>query len=186
MTTISWNQPEKILTNFVYKVADRISGTISSINSGSQRRERDFEVHSAGAITKTTTTEEVDLDDNDWITKTLPRLEKIAHLPENWDGLGSQGTDSSIVQSIIFMLSQLQNSFDVDIIVPYVCPIAGGGIQLEWTLGNKHVELEFIDKDTIAFLTEEMLDSEEKMRSGEISLRNMNEIRTILNWLMTS
>ena len=62
--------------------------------------------------------------------------------------------------------------------VPFVCPIEGGGIQLEWTKEGKHLELEFSLDGEIVWLTEEGDD----MEAGECKIDDYNKIKELFAW----
>jgi len=121
-------------------------------------------------------------EDNDWIAKTLPLLWKVAELPENWDGEGSPGTSLKIIDAVERLLSRLEESGIGDIPVPFVCPVAGGGVQLEWSSSRRHLEMEFLDASTIAFLQEERTPQGEETDTGEYPVTATEKTRQLLNW----
>jgi hypothetical protein len=112
------------------------------------------------------------------------KIDEIKELPENWNGYGSSGIDEGILKSVLSLLEKLKNTRDIKLSIPFVCPVSGGGIQFEWSLGCKHLELEFSDNDTIVFLKEETVNDIPQMSSGEISANDMNEICLLLEWLI--
>ena len=67
--------------------------------------------------------------------------------------------------------------------LPFVCPIAGGGLQIEWSFGGKEVELELVDECTIGFLRAEAAPSGRIIESGEYPISDINKSRELLDWL---
>jgi len=79
-------------------------------------------------------------------------------------------------------LGHLQDSRLGAIPVPFVCPVSGGGIQFEWTSSKKHLEIEFMDASTAAYLTEEQTPQGELTESGEFSAADAEFTRLLLDW----
>jgi len=121
-------------------------------------------------------------DGNEWIEKVLRLLHRVAELPYNWDGEGSPRPDPGIVSAVKGLLDRLQDSRLGAIPVAFVCPVGGGGIQLEWSSSGKHLEIEFMDVSTIVFLKEELTPQGESMASGEYPLANVESTRQLLDW----
>jgi hypothetical protein len=135
-----------------------------------------------GKSTTIRTVSEVRADGTDWIANTLPRLEHVAHLPGNWDGRGSPGTDQRIVEAAVSLLTSLRHYGVCGVPVPFLCPIAGGSLQFEWTSGGKHIEIEFVDDKSIVFLKEERTPQGASMESDEIPLSRIGKIMQLLDW----
>lgn len=70
---------------------------------------------------------------------------------------------------------------------PHITWIKPNGIQFEWNIGNKHLEIEF-GENSILYLTEEnkeILESEELFLTNEEStLKTINELNYIFDWLL--
>ena len=119
--------------------------------------------------------------ETDWLTETFLRLKKVAELSNNWDGRGSPGTEPGIVAAAVDLLNRIREDVRSDIPAAFVCPIAGGGLQFEWTSEQQHVELEFVDENTIVFLKEEKTGEQEEMDSGSYRLTNTDRTRQLLD-----
>ncbi len=63
---------------------------------------------------------------------------------------------------------------------PFVCPIEGGGLQIEWDLGKRHVELEFEDADTVVALWQDGDD----MHTSEFPASHVERVVGLLKWLL--
>ena len=129
-----------------------------------------------------TTTPEVSGEGNEWIEGVLPRLNRVGELPDNWDAEGSPRPDPAVIASAKRLLERLQDSRLGAVPVPFVCPIAGGGIQFEWTSSKKHLEIEFLDTSTIAFLKEDLTPQGELTECGEYRLADAQSTRQLLDW----
>lgn len=126
-----------------------------------------------------TSASEVRMDGEDWKRQLLSRLMGVAQLLDNWDHEGSPATNPALIAAAWELVTRLDPD---DLPVPFVCPVPGGGFQFEWTGANKHLEIEFVDKDTILYLTEERLQQGERMDSGEYTFSDTDKTRRLLNW----
>ncbi len=104
-------------------------------------------------------------------------LRKIGDLPYGWDGNGSKGTDARVWKSADMLLNQIGEKYPA----PFTCPIPGGTLQLEWTHGDRHLEIEFVDLDTVLILRHDM--RTEKMKTDEIAAGRVDLILKHLDWL---
>lgn len=129
-----------------------------------------------------TTTPEVSAEGDEWIKGVLPRLNHVAALKDNWDEEGSPGPDPRVIDAANQLLTRLQDSLLGAVPIPFVCPIAGGGIQFEWSRSQKHLEIELLDATTIAFLKEELTPKGEVMESGEYPIEDAEITRQLLDW----
>ena len=116
-------------------------------------------------------------EDNEWIERTLPFLQRIADLPHDWDSLGSPKPCNRVITAAMHLLKRLQNSRLGAIPVPFVSPIAGGGIQLEWDSSQKHLEIEVLNSMNVVFLMEEHGETE----CGEFALAEVERVRRLLD-----
>ena len=112
----------------------------------------------------------------------MPQLDKIAAMPENWDGEGSPAPSPRIVAAAKGLFLRVRCRVPPALDAPFVSPIGGGGLQLEWTRSGKHLELEFLDERTICFLKEETVSGEDRMESGEYLVADTTETQELLNW----
>lgn len=117
----------------------------------------------------------------DWLFQALSRLESVAALPPGWDGEGGPPPSPQIVASAESLLHYLQQD---DVPLPFICPIAGGALQMEWSFARREVELEFLDQQTIAFLRVDNTTTETSMESGEYRVSDINRSRELLDWLL--
>ena len=127
----------------------------------------------------------VEADGRGWVSEAMAQVKRVADLPDNWDSEGSPGTNPDIVTAALELLGRLRDADELDVPVPVVCPVAGGGFQLEWMLNGKLLELEFVNTNTIAYLQEEKIPGESPALDGgeyPASLRRKTLER--LEWLV--
>ena len=110
----------------------------------------------------------------------IPELREVSALPANWDGDGSPAPSPAIVSAADALLNHL-----LDFDAPFVVPVSGGGLQLEWSVGGKHLELAFIDSETVIFLTETPPTpySWSVMHTGHYSTGDHVKTQELLDWL---
>jgi len=122
-----------------------------------------------------------------WVTETLTRVNRVAELPPDWDSEGSPPTDPKQVRAALQLLDRLCELTSDDPPAPYVCPVSGGGLQFEWSVGNRSLELEFSQENTVLFLTEEQSPSgeTEAMASGEYRITRTEKSLRLVEWLLT-
>lgn len=183
MTAIARLQPGGIFTS-PYENDDYVSESKRSIGtSGSVPEIRWLVSQDVRVIT---TFPEASAEGYEWIEKAASLLRQIFELPANWDGEGSPRPDPAILAAASRLLSRLENVASLGAVpAPFVCPIAGGGIQFEWTSQMKHLEIEFLDDSTIAFLKEEQTPQGEVTQSGEYLITDTDSTRRLLDWFAT-
>ncbi len=163
---------------------DKIGGWLDDVNTSIDTVDvpPQYATPASVHIDNASTIPDFKADDDDWIRSTLPRLESVADLSNNWDDEGSPGTDLEIVATAVALLDRLKGSSLGPIPVPFVCPISGGGFQFEWTSKQKHLELEFFDNTTIVFLRQERAEHETTTVTGEYPVTNLEKTHQYLDW----
>jgi len=119
----------------------------------------------------------------DWLLQALNRLDLVAGLPSGWDGEGGPPPNPEIVVSAARLLQNLQRD---DVPLPFICPIAGGSLQIEWSSAGRHVELELVDQQTVAFLRAENPTTEETIECGKYPISDVKRSRELLDWLASA
>lgn len=121
-----------------------------------------------------------------WFGETLSRLHEIGQLGEDWDGCGSRGTDRAVLLAAEDLACRVAPMVDKGLPAPFVCPIAGGTLQFEWTRGRRHIEVEFVDESQLAVLKEDTSDSGATMESEEFPASRIDRVTELLGWLVAS
>jgi hypothetical protein len=71
------------------------------------------------------------------------------HLPDNWDSYGSPHIQEVAAQRILEILSAAQTEYSP---IPRIVPVSGGGMQVEWGVGNCELEVEALPDGSVEFL----------------------------------
>jgi hypothetical protein len=65
---------------------------------------------------------------------------------------------------------------------PFIVPISGGGIQIEWIIADRELELEVLPDGSIEYLKSE---NKEPFEEEKIASRSSAEIFSLLSWLLS-
>jgi len=113
------------------------------------------------------------------IEKAVDDLDALSTLPVGWDSYGSPKISDDLIMAAKRFLYQLEFEF----IAPRVVPVSGGGIQLEWQMSERELELEFIDSDNIGYLK---VRNEEPIEESQFNRNDFNTGRNTIQWLRGS
>lgn len=83
----------------------------------------------------------------------------LAQLSQDWDSYGSRQIQTSAIRQALEIL-QMANLQHIP--MPFVVPVPGGGVQLEWRLEGRELELEVQPDRTIAYLRVDENDIDEE------------------------
>jgi len=122
-----------------------------------------------------------DEEPESWVDIVIARTRKLSGMRHGWDGRGSPPPLPSIVKAAEDLLERLRNVTPAGLPDPFVCPVSGGGLQVEMTCGTKHLEIMFDSASSIIFLKEDGT-GEEDTDAGELSASDLPSIRGLLNW----
>jgi len=114
---------------------------------------------------------------NDWCGA-IESLKQLRKLPNNWGGEESPSINPEVAEAAGNLLFHLLGK----VLPPFICPIPGGTLQFEWTVGNKHLEIEFQNANMVLLLTHNMLTN--AMKTYEIPLKEYGQIMEYLKWLV--
>jgi hypothetical protein len=106
----------------------------------------------------------------------IDQLLGFRSLPPDWDSYGSRPIDDRAIASGLVLLIQadLEKAH-----APHICPVPGGGVQLEWQVGQRALELEALPKGSVEFLR---IDGD-AMVEGSLDPRDRSQVATLIRWL---
>lgn len=96
-------------------------------------------------------------------------FEKIVHcqqLPQNWDGRGTGPISRIVTQAAIEFVRNVPGDFYP---VPIVGPVSGGGLHLEWLVGNRELEVSISPVGNVEALRVENGVPQEESGEGDLA-----------------
>lgn len=109
----------------------------------------------------------------------IKRLITVRKLPENWDSYGSPPPTESAFAVGIRLLTAID--FD-ELPAPRIIPVSGGGVQLEWDVGIRELELEIMSDGSIKYLK---VERGEPLDEQEIVILDLARVRSLVTWLIS-
>lgn len=100
-------------------------------------------------------------------------LRELARRPHNWDGHGSPPLTMGASNTAMGLLVAIGDRLDGVRIVP----VSGGGVQFEWRITPRELELEILPDGSVQFL----IVQGDQMLDGDVETRQMLE--ALLSWL---
>ena len=128
----------------------------------------------------------LDEEPESWVDMVVDRARKLCDLPRGWDGCGSPPPSPRIVRAAEDLFERLRDVIPTELADPFVCPVSGGGVQIEITSHTKHLELMFDAPSSIVFLKEEGTGEEETMEAGEVRAHDVPSIRRLFEWFASA
>lgn len=113
-----------------------------------------------------------------WQVQAVKRVFQTAELSANWDSYGSPPLSAQAVRTAISVILSVHLD---DLPTPDVVPVPGGGIQLEWRMGSRELELEILPNGSLEFLKSE---HGEPLEEGTLELSAI-ETTSLASWLLS-
>jgi len=107
----------------------------------------------------------------------MRRLGEIAELPQNWDSYGSPPPTPIAVETVMDLLLKID---DRNLPFVRVVPVSGGGVQLEWCVSDRELQLEISGDGTAQYL---QIENGQPIKEGEVA-PTAEQIRSLLIWLV--
>lgn len=108
----------------------------------------------------------------------MNRVREIARLPAGWDGRGSPPLSEPAKAVAAGLVSQI----DLESLpTPHVGPVSGGGLQFEWQVGPRELEIEVLPDGSIEYLA--VLEGTQ-MLEGAVGEGAGAVLDALLRWLM--
>jgi hypothetical protein len=108
----------------------------------------------------------------------MRRLGEIVNLPPNWDSYGSPPPTTTAVEIVMDLLETIDNP---NLPAPRVVPVSGGGLQLEWNVSPRELQLEISGEGIAQCL---QIEDRRPVREEEITYLTTDRIRSLLTWLV--
>ncbi|MBI4528878.1 MAG: hypothetical protein HY695_34205 [Deltaproteobacteria bacterium] len=113
------------------------------------------------------------------VIEAVKRLLTVRELPHSWDSYESPPPSELAIGVAIRLLIGV----DLDEFPsPRIVPISGGGVQLEWDVGSRELELEILSDGTIRYLK---VEEGEPTEESEIGPSHFARLASLLSWLIS-
>lgn len=128
------------------------------------------------AFHSTAVTPYFNFNQDDWLMSAVASIKAIAALPHDWNSYGAPPLTAAATNHALELALGMSRSMPE----PRIAPVAGGGLQFEWTLGPGALELEVMPDGAIEYLR---VYPDDAMREGrlQVSLDTVSkQVRTLL------
>lgn len=85
----------------------------------------------------------------EWQLNAIKKVLSFKSLAPNWDSYGSPGPANCAIQAALSFLIDIPFS---SLPAPRIVPVSGGGLQFEWTRGERELEVEVRPEGSIEIL----------------------------------
>lgn len=113
-----------------------------------------------------------------WQIDAIRKLVQLLALPRDWDSYGSPPPSEIAVKAAGSLILDIDLDYSVS---PRIVPVSGGGVQLEWNVGSREVEIEIDNKGSAEYLKSVHA---KPVEEGPIALASIPRIRSLLTWLI--
>ena len=113
-----------------------------------------------------------------WQVEAIRKLLQLLALPRDWDSYGSPPPSEFAITAAVRLILCIDLEY---FLLPRVVPVAGGGVQLEWSLGFREIEIEIDDDGSAGYLKSQ---HGKPIEEEQISLADLPRIRALLTWLI--
>lgn len=106
------------------------------------------------------------------------RLRELLQLEDGWDSYGARALQRYLVEAGLRFVEPLLSA-DVD--APHLVPTSRGGIQFEWHVGNRELEIEVVGSDRFELFFEDEDTGEVVER--QVASRHLGQVVDLVNRL---
>ena len=114
-----------------------------------------------------------------WMVSALDQIESLRALPDNWDGYRSPAIGNAEIDRLRQVILSIS---DLGMPIPFVGPMAGGGVEVEWQCRGR--DLGFEVEPSSDFVTYLQVDFDGGMEEGTCHPDNYLKLRELANWLL--
>jgi hypothetical protein len=114
-----------------------------------------------------------------WLSQAMQTLARLSRLSPNWDGANSPPIGRGVIEQMARILRPIASGPEVP--PPNIGPVPGGGLQAEWQIGDKALELEVLPDNSIQVLVVNGDDMDE----GSISAASPERLIELTEWLVS-
>ena len=112
-----------------------------------------------------------------WQKEAIIALCRLASLPMGWDSYGSPPPSDRALHIAERLVTAINLE---DLPVPYIIPVSGGGIQIEWNIPPRELELEILPDGSVEYAR---VENDVVVEEGSLDPYNADHILSLLSWL---
>jgi hypothetical protein len=113
-----------------------------------------------------------------WLHAVGQKLDLIRSAGRNWDRERGEPINPEIVHMACELLVPLS---PLGLPVPRIAPVLGGGIQFEWDIQGRELEIEILPDQTVEYL---IADKSGGVNEGPLSGVPIDQVRALAQWLL--
>jgi len=106
---------------------------------------------------------------------TIRSVQTLINLQPNWDGYGSPPPSERAAAIAFRLISEIKENLRNP---AHVCPVGGGGIQLEWHVGDKDLEIEIGFDGSVEYLAA----AGDRTQEGELPMDG-GALEHLITWI---
>lgn len=110
-----------------------------------------------------------------WKLDAASHVLELGCLQQNWDSYGSPPPSQRVIDKAIAIIQSIP--FE-DLPTPYVVPVAGGGIQFEWNISGRELEIEILPDGSAEYLKAER---QSPLEEGKVA--GFSNLILLLTWI---
>lgn len=115
----------------------------------------------------------------DWVRDLVPKLRELTRLEPNWDSYDAVAPNPALLGQVLLTLDAAGKA---GVVSPNLVPTIEGGVQLEWYLSPRELEIEFRADGGIEYLATDT--AEDGSDSGQVEAPHVvGAIRRLLDWI---
>ena len=121
-----------------------------------------------------------------WLAEAHRSVSRLALLPDNWDGEGSPALKPVVLDEALRLLAEIE---PYEMPMAHIGPVSGGGLGIEWRLGERDLNLEILPDGSIEYLKAEKTSTGfdvDQMEEGQIPRDQLAKVRQLVRWLLGS
>jgi hypothetical protein len=125
-------------------------------------------------------------DSRPWLAEAQRSVSRLALLPDNWDGEGSPALSTVVLDEALRILSEIDSH---EMPAAHIGPVSGGGLGIEWRLGERDLNLEILPDGSIEYLKAEKTPAGfdvDQMEDGSIPRDQTTRVHELVRWLLGS
>jgi len=113
--------------------------------------------------------------------KAINKIIQFSNLKYNWDSYGSQPINRNCILTaarLILEIISWRDKFKLEVPVPFLVPTHEGGLQFEWKIENRYLEIEIITGKPIEYFA---TDREYEL---EGIIETEDDLRELIQWIV--